>query len=513
MSKRRGRRRGKQKKKRTNTSSLNQHHREKKTLLPPLMRLPGGGLTNPSPWIDDRLPELLWACLIISAIPRERALAIFRSIAEIGFNYRDSDETAEWRLYLSDFPNYPEELLQQLIEIVARDPLGYASLRPLLLFDTLPGKEQWVKLLSVEPQNDDWNTLSNAVLVTLDHQSQEATDVRWLSLLFKIALGRVVFPETMKDKAEEIIHYPNRGDMRSVRPSIRSMELFIGMPHKEDALPNSWPSDFWSEGFSRTDCIPAEKPRSVGEKHDVVKTFDSLRLAINTLIEHWFNTVQTTAIDARHDGSFGLCFFAIAALTEMLLGRNAYGITGRALIRTLVETRITLAYLKVKDDVELWKKYRTFGVGQAKLALLKLDNIEDHPDFTAPDVLESLSNEDYFQEFVAIDLGHWCGLDLRKMAEISKTKDDYDRFYGWSSTFVHGHWGAVRDTTMLHCLNPLHRLHRIPMSGHRMLESCAKDGIELINTMIQDLSELYPDISVTIELVYRQSSNESEEKS
>lgn len=157
----------------------------------------------------------------------------------------------------------------------------------------------------------------------------------------------------------------------------------------------------------------------------------------------------------------------------MLVGRNAYGITGRVLLRTLTEARITLAYLKEKDSPELWVKFRAFGVGQAKLALLKLDDIRNQPKFTNPDVLEQLSNEGYFQEFVSIDLGHWCGLDLRKMAEASNTKDDYHRFYGWSSSFVHGHWSALRDAGMVHCFNPLHRLHRIPLSGHRMLENAA----------------------------------------
>lgn len=50
-------------------------------------------------------------------------------------------------------------------------------------------------------------------------------------------------------------------------------------------------------------------------------------------------------------------------------------------------------------------------------------------------MLEMLANEDFFQEFVEIDLGHWCGKDLRRMSEDAGTKGDYDRFYGWASGF------------------------------------------------------------------------------
>lgn len=499
MSKRKGR--GKdQGKKRRHTSSLRQHRRIGKTLLPPFLTIPGSGLT-PASWTNDRLPEMLWACLLISVIPRRLALDLFREIAAIGFKYRDDEATAEWRLYHSDLATLPEEILARLVQITTKHPLGYACLRPLLLLDKLPGKQRWKSLLQIEPQEGDWNTLGKAVLVTLDHQSQESTDVRWLSILFKMALGRIQFPAAMKERVDEIVHYPNRGDMRSVRPSIRAMEISFAMPSGGTKTQSAWALDFWSESFLRTACVPAEIPRSIGDHHRIRESIEALQETHHHLIDHWFETASTTGIDARHDTAFGFCFYGIAVLLEMLVGRNAFGITGRVLLRTLVEIRITLAYLKEKDDPKLWTKFRTFGVGQAKLALLKFDDIHNQPKFTAPDVLERLSNEDYFQEFVAIDLGHWCGLDLRKMAETSNTKSDYDRLYGWSSSFVHGHWSALRDASMAHCFNPLHRLHRIPLRSHRMLESTAWDGAEVLNAMLSDLSKLCPTFGKRIELV------------
>lgn len=488
-------------KKRTNTSSLRQHRRIGKTLLPPFLTIPGPGFTHVS-WTNDRLPEMLWACLVISVIPRNHALDIFRTIAAIGLKYRDNEASAQWRLYHSDLLMLPEEILIQLVQIVTKHPLGCACLRPLLLLDKLPGKERWELLLNTEPQEGDWQTLGNAVLVTLDHQSQESTDIRWLCILFKMALGQFHFAEAMKERVDEIVHYPNLGDMRSVRPSIRAMEISFAMPGGVKKAQTVWASDFWAECFSRTACVPAEIPRSLGKQHNIRKSIEALQETHHHLINHWFETAATSDIDARHDTAFGFCFYGIAILLEMLVGENAFGITGRVLLRTLVEIRITLAYLKRKDDLALWTKFRSFGVGQAKLALLKLDDIHNQPKFATPDVLERLSNEDYYQEFVAIDLGHWCDLDLRKMAEESNMKSDYDRFYGWSSSFVHGHWSALRDACMMHCFNPLHRLHRIPLPSHRILESAAWDGVELLNAMLSDLSTIYPTFEKRIGLVH-----------
>ncbi len=87
------------------------------------------------------------------------------------------------------------------------------------------------------------------------------------------------------------------------------------------------------------------------------------------------------------------------------------------------------------------------------------------------------------------------------MAEDSRTKDDYDKVYAWASTFVHGHWPALRDSCMTHCFNPLHRLHRVPLLGHRLLEDAVSDGVRLVNLILDDVAALYPEFVPRVELV------------
>ncbi len=90
-----------------------------------------------------------------------------------------------------------------------------------------------------------------------------------------------------------------------------------------------------------------------------------------------------------------------------------------------------------------------------------------------------------------INLGQWAGADLRKMAEESGTKDIYDAHYGWTSGFSHGHWAPMRDTTLIICLNALHRAHRIPADSKRIHGDVVPDAIELVETMIAALLQAY----------------------
>jgi hypothetical protein len=461
-----------------------------------MLTIPG---VTPQSWTNDRLPQMLWACLVISVLPRVDALAAFREIASIGLKYRDAAGTGDWTLFHSHLPTLPIEILNHITRVITRHPLGYAALRPLLLFDSLPGREQWAHALEVQTQDRDWQTLGDAVLKVLDHQSQEATDIRWLSLLFKLALGLLQFPVTMKERVEELISYPNKGDMRSVRPFIRAGEMTFAMHITPE---DTWGKTFWRECLDKTMCVPAGLPRPPDSEYDQVGSINVVQQVHTALLDHWFTTLDTTAVDSKHDSAFGFGFYGLAVLLEMIVGRNGLGIIGRALLRILVECRITLAYLRHVGTDELWDKFRAFGTGQAKLALLKLDEMsENKPNFVSSAVLEQLSNEDFFQEYVQIELGHWCGLDLRKMAEVSGTKDDYDKVYGWASTFVHGHWSALRDACMTHCFNPLHRLHRVPLLGHRLLEDAVPDAARLVNLILDDVGALYPDFAPRIVLV------------
>ena len=173
-------------------------------------------------------------------------------------------------------------------------------------------------------------------------------------------------------------------------------------------------------------------------------------------------------------------------------------VIARHAIRSILESYITLGYLAKRDDPELWSSYRVYGAGQAKLALIKLEESTDQPEFVTQETLERLANEDIWQEFLAINVGHWDKINTRIMSEKAGLKEIYDRYYPWTSQFVHGQWGAIRDSVFQTCMNPLHRLHRIPVESTRMLPDTIADASFIMNGVLGLVDELYPPFTLRL---------------
>src|SRR5207244_3060643 len=95
--------------------------------------------------------------------------------------------------------------------------------------------------------------------------------------------------------------------------------------------------------------------------------------------------------------------------------------------------------------------------------------------------------EDFWQEYLPIRLGHWDSSNLRTHSIESDTKEEYDRYYDWTSAYSHGQWAAIRDVLWETCANPLHRLHRIPRRTKRMLEDVVPDGCRVVDLVLSQV--------------------------
>jgi hypothetical protein len=112
------------------------------------------------------------------------------------------------------------------------------------------------------------------------------------------------------------------------------------------------------------------------------------------------------------------------------------------------------------------------------------------PKFVNIEWIEQIAGEDIWEEFLNIELGSWSGLDLRRISERSGCKDQYDAYYSWTSGYVHGSWGAVREASFTTCGNPLHRMHRYP--DQELLPDTVSDAVDLTNKILDDLDAAYP---------------------
>ena len=156
-------------------------------------------------WINDRLPEMIWAALLLTNdnISRSQALGVFRQVGGYISKQAENEILPETTITgLSNFPN--DKLLELLVTISAKENQRKALL-PLLIFDSLPAKDIWERALSPKDDSLSWEPLAHAVARTLDHQSQESTDCRWLRVFCMMLGGKLKLPS--EDLIKEIYYY------------------------------------------------------------------------------------------------------------------------------------------------------------------------------------------------------------------------------------------------------------------------------------------------------------------
>lgn len=458
-------------------------------LQSPYSKLPGVTLSS---WRDERLPEVLWAAILTASLEREEYLQIFREVSE----RCDGLESDAWQgLGHTNLAKITERDFDRLVQpLIDRNLLP--TLHALSLFPDLPDTHHWARHIDrwSERNEQDYEIVAISIGLTSWHQSEAATDIRWLRVLSMILGGKMHFAETMRKQVEEILGFPNVGDMRSVRPSIRAAEQSFGSMSIADdqPLPMDWVKSFWTQCKRDTACLRAEPKRPT--KVQLNGFFENVVDVYRKLESHFHQQKSYEAVDARLDSAFGLSIYSLNILLNIVAGNSYRRVEGRLMLRSLCECYVTLAYLLHVDANRTWQQYRSYGQGQAKLAYLKsidLDANKKAKFFTESD-LEDLANEDKWEEFVDIDLGSWANKNLRSMSEDAGVKDVYDKYYPWPSGYVHGHWSAVRDTVFDLCLNPLHRLHRIPAIPRANMNDCSMDAAKLVNLTLDLLNKAYP---------------------
>lgn len=432
-----------------------------------------------SSWANDRLPEMIWAAVIRVIADQDYAISEFRRILAFIGEHKSKEDLSD--ITLTGISKLPGELREEFISFILKNEITANALTVLRLFEHLPARELWVKLLPAsQPEIE---ILMDAVGYNFPHQSQEATDCRWFRLMAQVVSGKFHIP---KETAEEWFGYPYKGDLRAIRPSIRAAEIADNPLVKKDL---TWAHSFWEEAWKNTPCLALVEEKEIEVKTDVISREDVTSL-LEKIESHWSNTHSTTAIDARHDAVFGIAFYSLRALDEMLGINIGTGILGRLGLRTILECHISLRYLLNKDDVELWKKWRAYGAGQAKLNALRFDELMNAPKHIDQSTIEAIAGEDLWEEFLNIELGSWSGLDLRKLSEKAGVKETYDAHYSWTSGYSHGTWGPIRESCYETCGNPLHRLHRYPQQ--QRLPDTVADACVLLDAILDDLDKAYP---------------------
>jgi hypothetical protein len=117
-------------------------------------------------------------------------------------------------------------------------------------------------------------------------------------------------------------------------------------------------------------------------------------------------------------------------------------------LRSMVDARITTAWLLWKDDPEIYTRYKAYGQGKLKLLKLNFADAVEQSGFSrsneeALQRLEAAVNEDVMEEFQPIFVTpNFADRPIRKMAQDVDLKELYDLSYSPLSGESHGDWEA-----------------------------------------------------------------------
>ena len=438
-----------------NPSKLSEHKLKKGKLITPLNHhLPNMELNS---WVNDRMPHYLWLGLILDQFQREEGL---NKIEE--FLYKISPlapdiETPSLLHILNSQENVQNLIYKEFIDFFDKNYLF--PLTAIIKNDDSPhfNKYFYNHRSSVMERTD---LLEKAIRKYSPHQSNEATDLRYLTIAFVKQRRKIFFTEnctTSIDAFEKYAITPHSSDeMRSYRPSIRSMEG-IGMLRLDPELARA----FWDDISQLTECRlyvmkRNQEDNNMKKELEIIENYLSHALSLSSK-EH----VNSAKIEVL----CGILSYSVNTFREIIDGDLDNKILGRIGIRVIAESYAISKYLILNqaNHANIWQDYKMDGIGKFKLILLKLrESTDSRPKHMDSEILEMFSNEETWEEYINTDLGYFDNQSIRDKFIQANEKSIFDTSYDYDSSFAHGLWGAIRESSMVACDNSAHRYHRVP---------------------------------------------------
>ena len=471
-----------------NTSGISDHKKRKGALVTPL-NAASEGVLELSSWAKERMPEYLWLGLILLRYGRKEGLQKAGNILrEISIKNETLSQPRMSKIF--SLSNDEQKSIYEIIcKYVEKDVLAPLTLLYPSRFYPIFNEYFFISHLLVE---DRINTISEAIKLFSPHQSDEATDLRFLVLSLMIFGRKIQFVKGMEPAVTALQEYPytdhENEKMRMYRPTVRSMEG--GMNFGE--ANTDFSSKFWRDFGMITPCNPIRIEFPKNETDYKEFTTDCQKV-----LEYVFYANKEKSLtEDRFGVIIGSINYALKIFTELNDNELGNSILGRHGIRTIIEVYIMLKYL-LKREVEqpkIWEAYKLYGVSKYKLVLLKAreSNTIDLTSHFALPVVEALVNEIRWEEFIDVDLNYFDKQGIRDKSIDVGEKELYDLFYDYDSSFAHGLWGAVRESAMLYCNSADHQFHTMPdVFDNQNLPDVKSDSIRIIKLLYALLAELY----------------------
>lgn len=441
-----------------NVSSLSDHklHRRQGRVVTPINDIFGDQLTLNS-WAKERMPEYLWLGLILMEYGREegfeKAGAILNNISTQVVNLSEPKLSQIFELSYGEQESVYQIILGQVEPCV---------LSPLTVLYRAREYPQFNEVFNIPEINFEvrLKQLTDAIEIYSPHQSNEATDLRFLTLGLHIFGKKIHISKDAPNALEALSNYPytshDHEKMKMYRPTIRAMEGSF-----RENKDSEFVSEFWKKIGMITRCNPI---RIMHEENQL--NYQSFIEQYQKVLEYVTNSYKTESLlDDRFDVIISSITYALRLFSEISDNNIGNGILGRYAIRTIIEILIILKYLlkRENDHPAIWEEYKLYGVSKYKLVLLKAreNDLEETSHFVPP-LVDMLVNEIKWEEFIDVDLKYFDKQGIREKSIEVGEKYLFDLFYDYDSSFAHGLWGAVREASMLKCDNASHQYHIVP---------------------------------------------------
>lgn len=438
-------------------------------------------------WSLDRLPEYIWLGLILQKYGRKRGLEksyfILKKLSEI-----NKEITAPaFSLILKLDIEEQKQLYSFITEIMDKQVLT-----PLTLLYTYSDHQEFSRWFC-DPQiapSVRQESIANVLKEGYFHQSEFATDIRFLVLFFSLLRDNFHMPRAQLDL---ILEYPllehNSEKMRIIRPTIRSTEMIIlGL----ETLDNQFLEDFWRRISKMSECklFYINFPDN---DLDADKYIDTLR-EIFRYLSNCFTSINP--LDKKMLVLLGISTYSYKRLIE-IVNHNLYNtIAARGAVRTVIENYIMMKYLIKNEGAQknIWDKFQYYGIGLYKVVLARSRETErdlskNHIDYK---YMELLVNEFMDEEYIDMDTSYFDKQNIRDKAISVDEKELYGLYYDYDSSYEHGLWGAIRESSLIKCESPAHQFHCVPdYENKQNLKNVWPDCVMVMNKIIVVLNELY----------------------
>ena len=330
------------------------------------------------------------------------------------------------------------------------------------------------------------------------HQEHCTTDIRFSALYYLLISDRLYLHKNM---LQELILYPqlDHADekMRYIRPLIRSAEGIFPMGDKNLDYINF----FWRKISIMTECNPFlieyEKDDTNQEKLDF-KNF------LTDVVRYYTDIYRTiNPLDKKLLVLLGILTYSYKRFSEIIAFSLYNSIVGRSIVRVLIEDYIMMKYLvkKESEKTNIWDEYQSYGIGQLKLIVSRYRENPDELEMSHVEYkyLELIVNDYMNEEFLNMDTKYFDKLGIREKADYVQEKSLFGLYYDYDSSFEHGLWGAIRETTLLKCDSAGHQYHCIPdVSCEQKCKSVWHDSKIMMVKTVKTVSNIYQFIAVQL---------------